>query len=53
VDDAMAFYKSKAWTDLAPQREKAQKTKRGRLSGGLVLRLMLALYFRGLVAYGT
>jgi uncharacterized protein (DUF1330 family) len=28
VDDAMAFYKSKAWTDLAPQREKAQKTIR-------------------------
>jgi len=28
VDDAVAFYKSKAWTDLAPQREKAQKTLR-------------------------
>ena len=28
VDDAAAFYKSKAWTDLAPQREKAQKTIR-------------------------
>jgi uncharacterized protein (DUF1330 family) len=28
VDDAMAFYKSKAWNDLAPQREKAQKTIR-------------------------
>ena len=28
VDDAMAFYKSKAWTDLAPQREKSQKTIR-------------------------
>lgn len=28
VDDAVAFYKSKAWTDLAPQREKAQKTIR-------------------------
>jgi uncharacterized protein (DUF1330 family) len=28
VDDALAFYKSKAWTDLAPQREKAQKTIR-------------------------
>jgi uncharacterized protein (DUF1330 family) len=28
VDDAMAFYKSKAWTDLAPQRDKAQKTIR-------------------------
>jgi len=25
VNDAVAFYKSKAWTDLAPQREKAQK----------------------------
>jgi uncharacterized protein (DUF1330 family) len=28
VDDAVAFYKSKTWTDLAPQREKAQKTIR-------------------------
>jgi uncharacterized protein (DUF1330 family) len=28
VDDAVAFYKSTAWTDLAPQREKAQKTIR-------------------------
>jgi uncharacterized protein (DUF1330 family) len=28
VDDALAFYKSKAWTDLAPQREKSQKTIR-------------------------
>jgi uncharacterized protein (DUF1330 family) len=28
LDDAVAFYKSKAWTDLAPQREKAQKTFR-------------------------
>jgi len=28
VDDALAFYKSKAWTDMAPQREKAQKTIR-------------------------
>ena len=28
VDDALAFYKSKAWTDLAPQREKAQKAIR-------------------------
>src|SRR5246127_5434452 len=28
VDDAMAFYKSKAWTDLAPQREKSKKTIR-------------------------
>jgi uncharacterized protein (DUF1330 family) len=28
VDDAVAFYKSKAWNDLAPQREKAQKTIR-------------------------
>ena len=28
VDDAVAFYKSKAWTDLAPQREKATKTVR-------------------------
>ena len=26
VDDALAFYKSKAWNDWAPQREKAQKT---------------------------
>ena len=25
VGDAVAFYKSKAWTDLAPQRDKAQK----------------------------
>ena len=28
VDDALAFYKSKAWNDLAPRREKAQKTIR-------------------------
>lgn len=28
VDDAVAFYKSKAWTDLAPQRNKAVKTTR-------------------------
>jgi uncharacterized protein (DUF1330 family) len=28
VDDAVAFYKSKAWTELAPQREKGQKTIR-------------------------
>ena len=28
VDDAVAFYKSKAWTDLAPQREKAVKVIR-------------------------
>jgi uncharacterized protein (DUF1330 family) len=28
VDDAVAFYKSKAWTDFAPQRDKAQKTIR-------------------------
>jgi len=28
LDDAMAFYKSKAWTDLAPERDKAQKTIR-------------------------
>jgi uncharacterized protein (DUF1330 family) len=28
ADDAKAFYKSKAWTDLAPQRDKAQKTVR-------------------------
>jgi hypothetical protein len=28
VDAAVAFYKSKAWTDLAPQRDKAQKTIR-------------------------
>jgi len=26
--DALAFYKSKAWTDLAPQRDKSQKTIR-------------------------
>jgi hypothetical protein len=26
--DAVAFYKSKAWTDLAPQRDKSQKTIR-------------------------
>ena len=25
VDDALAFYKSKAWTDMAPQRDKAYK----------------------------
>ena len=25
LDDAVAFYKSKAWTDLAPQRDKATK----------------------------
>jgi hypothetical protein len=24
----VAFYKSKAWTDLAPERDKAQKTIR-------------------------
>jgi uncharacterized protein (DUF1330 family) len=28
LDDAVAFYKSKAWTDLAPQRDKSQKTIR-------------------------
>jgi len=28
VDDALAFYKSKAWTDLAPQRDKATKAIR-------------------------
>jgi uncharacterized protein (DUF1330 family) len=28
VDDAQAFYKSKAWTDLAPQREKSIKSIR-------------------------
>jgi uncharacterized protein (DUF1330 family) len=28
LDDAVAFYKSKAWTDLAPERDKAQKTIR-------------------------
>jgi uncharacterized protein (DUF1330 family) len=28
VDDAVAFYKSKAWTDLAPLRDKSQKTIR-------------------------
>jgi uncharacterized protein (DUF1330 family) len=28
LDDAVAFYKSKAWADLAPQREKAIKVIR-------------------------
>jgi uncharacterized protein (DUF1330 family) len=28
VDDAVAFYKSKAWTDLAPEREKAVRVIR-------------------------
>jgi hypothetical protein len=28
VDDAVAFYKSKAWMDRAPERDKAQKTIR-------------------------
>jgi uncharacterized protein (DUF1330 family) len=28
VDDALAFYKSKAWTDMAPQRDKAYKVIR-------------------------
>jgi uncharacterized protein (DUF1330 family) len=28
MDEAVAFYKSKAWTDLAPQREKAAKVIR-------------------------
>jgi uncharacterized protein (DUF1330 family) len=28
VDDALAFYKSKAWTELAPQRDKATKVLR-------------------------
>ena len=28
VDDAVAFYKSQAWTDLAPERDKSQKTIR-------------------------
>ena len=28
VDDAVAFYKSKAWTDLAPARDKATKAVR-------------------------
>jgi uncharacterized protein (DUF1330 family) len=28
IDDAVAFYKSKAWTDLAPQRDKAVKVVR-------------------------
>jgi hypothetical protein len=28
LGDAQAFYKSKAWTDLAPQRDKAYKTVR-------------------------
>jgi uncharacterized protein (DUF1330 family) len=28
LDEAVAFYKSKAWTDLAPQRDKAVKMMR-------------------------
>jgi uncharacterized protein (DUF1330 family) len=28
IDQAQAFYKSKAWMDLAPQRDKAMKTTR-------------------------
>ena len=28
LDDAVAFYKSKAWTDLSPQRDKATKVVR-------------------------
>jgi uncharacterized protein (DUF1330 family) len=28
MDDAVAFYKSDAWTKLAPERDKAQKTLR-------------------------
>lgn len=28
VDDALAFYKSKAWADLAPERDKAAKVVR-------------------------
>jgi uncharacterized protein (DUF1330 family) len=28
LDDAVAFYRSKAWTDLAPQRDKATKVIR-------------------------
>jgi hypothetical protein len=28
LDDAVAFYKSKAWTDLASERDKSQKTIR-------------------------
>jgi uncharacterized protein (DUF1330 family) len=28
VDEAVAFYKSKAWTDLAPDRDKAVKVTR-------------------------
>ena len=28
IDDAVAFYKSKAWADLAPQRDKAVKVVR-------------------------
>jgi uncharacterized protein (DUF1330 family) len=28
VDEAVAFYKSKAWTDIAPQREKFAKVIR-------------------------
>ena len=28
LDEAVAFYKSKAWTDLAPERDKAVKATR-------------------------
>jgi uncharacterized protein (DUF1330 family) len=28
LDDGVAFYKSKAWADLAPQRDKAVKVVR-------------------------
>jgi hypothetical protein len=28
LDEAVTFYKSKAWTDLAPERDKAVKTTR-------------------------
>jgi uncharacterized protein (DUF1330 family) len=28
LDDAVAFYKSKAWADLAPDRDKATKVVR-------------------------
>ena len=28
LDEAVAFYKSKAWTELAPERDKVQKAVR-------------------------
>jgi uncharacterized protein (DUF1330 family) len=34
LDDAVAFYKSKAWTDLAPQRDKSQKDHTALRCGG-------------------